>query len=104
MPIYKHIDNIYILGKLVSNNVKPILIDFNNTKYYNKFLNKDYIIEFNNIMQDLKLKYKFEFIDLNKYSRTFKDQDFLDFDNLSDAGAIKATKIINELIGAKARR
>lgn len=95
-------ENIKILKKfleyLISNNVKPILVNFNNTKYYNKFLDKEYIIEFNNIIQDLKVKYKFEFIDLNKYSSTFEDQDFVDFDHLSDTGAVKATEIINRKI------
>lgn len=85
------------LRYLSSKNVKPIIVNFITTEYYNNFFDKGYILEYNNIIKELKDEFVFEFIDLNGFS-IFKETDFVDIDHMSDEGALKVSKILNEML------
>ncbi|WP_147568541.1 hypothetical protein [[Clostridium] dakarense] len=93
---YNHIFNEFI-GFLEENNIDPIIVIFPNTKYYSNFLDKNYENEFYNIMKKIKERYKVKIIDFSK-ENIFLEEDFIDFDHMSEAGAIKITKEINNLL------
>lgn len=79
-------------------NIDVIVINFPVTDYYYKYLEKEFINDYNHVLNNLINDYSIKFIDLNKNEFGFQDSDFRDFDHLNGKGAIKATSIINDLI------
>lgn len=67
------------------------------TKYYQKGVNPQLIIDFYNCMNPLKERYKFKLIDLYQ-SDIFETSDFYDYDHLNDQGAKKlGERLIREI-------
>lgn len=93
---YKHIFNEFV-DFLISNNVEPIIVLFPKTKYYRQYVDKRYENEFYKIMYEMKQRTKVSVIDLCKQD-VFIEEDFIDFDHMSEIGAVKITKIINEYL------
>jgi hypothetical protein len=85
------------LDYLCNKNVEPIIINFPATSYYYKFFNQEFISRYKSIINELSKLYRFKFIDLNDYD-IFDEDDFVDFDHLNAAGALKATGILNDLL------
>ncbi|BCZ48607.1 hypothetical protein psyc5s11_46740 [Clostridium gelidum] len=77
---------------LKKRNVQPVIVNFPTSKYYNKFLDKRFKEEYYDIIESLNKESKLEFIDLN--NNLFNDEDFRDFDHMSDLGAYKINNIL----------
>lgn len=92
---YNYIFNEFI-SFLEENNIEPIIVVFPSTKYYSKFLDKNYEKEFYKIVDRIKERTKI--IDFSKQDRLFIEDDFIDFDHMSEAGAIKITNELNKLL------
>lgn len=82
---------------LNNKNVEPIVVIFPNTKYYSEFLNKNYEKQFYNIINNIKISQNINLIDFSKFD-IFEERDFIDFDHMSEIGAIKITDEINKRI------
>lgn len=82
---------------LKENDIEPIIVVFPSTKYYTKFVNKIYENEFYNIINGLYEKYEIKLVDFTKIDM-FEEDDFIDFDHMSESGAIKVTKYINKIL------
>ena len=93
---YNEIFNEFICF-LHEKNIEPIIIIFPNTKYYSEFLNESYEREFYNIIEHISRKWKIKLIDFSKKD-IFEESDFIDFDHMSETGAIKITKEINKYL------
>jgi hypothetical protein len=93
---YNEIFNEFICF-LHEKNIEPIIIMFPNTKYYSKFLNESYEREFYNTIEQVNKKWKIKLIDFSKKD-IFEESDFIDFDHMSEIGAIKITKEINQYL------
>lgn len=91
-------ENLNILNSFVSfcneRNVEIYMIAFPSTRFYKKYLLKEfkdsYISALKSINGDIK------FIDLNEID-IFTDEDFVDMDHLDVSGAIKVSEYINNL-------
>lgn len=91
---YNYIFNDFI-DFLVRKNIEPVIVIFPTTKYYNKFLNKDYEEEFYKIIQSINEKNWVKIVDLSKED-IFNEDDFIDFDHMSEVGALKITNYLNK--------
>lgn len=93
---YNHVFNEFM--KFLNNkNIEPILVVFPSTKYYNKFLNKNYEESFYTIVSEISEKFEIKIIDFSK-NDIFEESDFIDFDHMSEVGAIKITKKLKKSI------
>lgn len=77
--------------------IEPIVVIFPNTKYYSEHLNKNYEKEFYNIIGEVENNVHIKLIDFSKCD-IFKEEDFIDFDHMSEIGAVKITDEINKRI------
>lgn len=82
------------IDMLIQSNVEPIIVVFPNTIYYSRFLDKNYKIEFYKILNKIKEKSNVKIIDFSNED-IFTFDDFIDFDHMSELGAIKITKELN---------
>lgn len=81
---------------LSTKKIKPVIVNFATTKYYNEFFDTEYISEYKKIINNLSTLYNFKFVDLNDYD-IFTEEDFVDFDHMGDTGALKVSKILSDL-------
>ncbi|TAN64431.1 hypothetical protein WS9_014155 [Paraclostridium sordellii 8483] len=77
--------------------VEPVIVVFPTTKYYSKFINKTYENEFYKIIDGIKEKYTVKLVDFSKMD-IFEEDDFIDFDHMSEAGCIKITHELNKIL------
>ncbi|MBE1443761.1 D-alanyl-lipoteichoic acid biosynthesis protein DltD [Paenibacillus sp. OAS669] len=77
---------------LVKRKIEPIVINFPTTPYYNKYLNQDFITEYYSVINNLKSKLTFTFLDLN--NKEFTEEDFTDMDHMSELGAWKVSHLL----------
>ena len=91
-------ENIQILNSFVSfcnrRNVIVYLISFPSTRFYQKYLLKEYKESYISALNSIDDK--IQFIDFNDLDM-FDDKDFLDMDHLEKSGAIKVSEFINNL-------
>lgn len=91
---YNNIFNEFI-DMLLQSNVEPVIVVFPNTTYYSRFLDENYEIEFYKIVDEIKEKSNVKIIDFSKED-IFISDDFIDFDHMSEIGAIKITRELNK--------
>lgn len=96
---YKCIFNEFI-DFLFKSNVEPVIAIFPTTKYYSKFLNKNYEKDFYKIIDGLKVGRNIKIVDFSK-ENIFNEDDFIDFDHMSELGACKITKELNKILKTK---
>ena len=77
--------------------VEPVIVVFPTTKYYSKFINKTYEDEFYKIIYGIKEKYTVKLVDFSKID-IFEEDDFIDFDHMSESGCIKITHELNKIL------
>lgn len=91
-------ENIQLLRAFIRDlNEKGIItyiINFPTSSYYNQYTKGNFKNEFHKEINTLKENYTFYFIDLNDGSYDFQDEDFIDIDHLSEAGAMKVKHIL----------
>jgi len=91
-------ENIEILNSFVSfcnkRNVIAYLISFPSTRFYQKYLLKEYKESYISALNSIDGE--IQFIDFNDLDM-FDDKDFLDMDHLEKSGAIKVSEFINNL-------
>lgn len=91
-------ENKKVLNSFVSfcneRNVKVCIIAFPSTRFYKKYLLKDYKKSYMSFLNSIDGA--IHFIDFNS-SNMFTDEDFVDMDHLDIKGAIKVSKFINNL-------
>ncbi|WP_242841857.1 hypothetical protein [Clostridium beijerinckii] len=96
MDSYK--ENIDIMNSFVSfcneRNVKIYLIAFPGTKFYEKYLLKEYKESYASALS--LINGEIRFIDFDEFC-AFDDKDFVDMDHLDEGGAVKVSWIINNL-------
>ncbi|WP_242824655.1 D-alanyl-lipoteichoic acid biosynthesis protein DltD [Clostridium tyrobutyricum] len=78
-------------------NIKPIVVVYPVTKYYSKYFSARIETEFHSIIDRVKKKYDFQYMDYFR-SDYFKDSDFGDVSHLNWIGAEKFTNILNKNI------
>lgn len=78
-------------------NIKPIAVVFPASKYYTKYFSKRIEDEFHSIINEVRKKHDFQYIDYFR-SDLFTDDDFQDVSHLNPQGAEKFTKMLNEII------
>ncbi len=86
-----------MLDLAVKFEIKPILLICPTAKIYSENLPQKVKEEFLGIISDLKIDYQFQFLDLFD-SSLFQDSDFFNPSHLNDHGAMKLSKLLNELI------
>ncbi|WP_394866622.1 hypothetical protein [Paraclostridium bifermentans] len=96
---YKEYKDIFksFLTFLKDNKVEPIIVVFPNTLYYKNSLSPNYEREFYSIINEIDKLYDIKFVDFSKID-IFDEVDFIDFDHMSELGAIKITKELNKYI------
>ncbi|MFR3568720.1 MAG: hypothetical protein ACLTUR_12020 [Paraclostridium sordellii] len=77
--------------------VEPVIVVFPTTKYYSKFINETYKEEFYKIIDGIKEKYTVKLVDFSKID-IFEEDDFIDFDHMSESGCIKITHELNKIL------
>ena len=77
--------------------VEPVIVVFPTTKYYSKFINKTYEDEFYKTIYGIKEKYTVKLVDFSKID-IFEEDDFIDFDHMSESGCIKITHELNKIL------
>ncbi|MFR3556917.1 MAG: hypothetical protein ACLTUN_00175 [Paraclostridium sordellii] len=77
--------------------VEPVIVVFPSTKYYSKFINETYKDEFYKIIDGIKEKYTVKLVDFSKID-IFEEDDFIDFDHMSESGCIKITHELNKIL------
>ena len=77
--------------------VEPVIVVFPTTKYYSKFINETYKDEFYKIIDGIKEKYTVKLVDFSKID-IFEEDDFIDFDHMSESGCIKITHELNKIL------
>lgn len=82
---------------LNESNVEPVVIVFPTTKYYRKYLHKDFKLKLSQIIENSRNEFDFKVIDLNEFD-IFEERDFRDVDHLNQLGSMKATILINQEI------
>ncbi|MFL0166534.1 hypothetical protein ACJDTP_15790 [Clostridium sp. WILCCON 0112] len=91
-------ENINIMNSFVSfcneRNVKVYLLVFPGTKFYKKYLLKEYKESYASALS--LISGEIRFIDLDEFC-VFDDKDFVDMDHLDEGGAVKVSWIINNL-------
>lgn len=91
-------ENINILNSFVSfcneRNVKVYMITFPSTRFYKKYLLKEFRDSYLTALNSINGE--FEFIDFNDLDM-FDDRDFIDMDHLDECGAIKVSEYLNNL-------
>ena len=91
-----YLENITILNSFVlfcnENNVRPILLLFPGSKYYNYYLNSKYEDKYAEALNEIKGI--MHFLDFTK-NDIYDESDFLDMDHLNLRGAEKTSNIIN---------
>lgn len=85
---------------LKKNNIQPIIVVFPSTKYYAKFINKIYENKFYNIISRLNEKYVIKLVDFTKIN-IFEEDDFIDFDHMSEQGCKKITLLLGDILDKK---
>lgn len=80
---------------LNSKNIKTTILILPTTKYYSKYLNKDYKKQFYEVVGNIKKNLDFEIIDLYE-SDILNEDNFIDVDHINESGAIKITNYLNE--------
>ena len=99
---YEHTrrENVILVGEmveyLIQHDIMPAFVIFPFTKYYNAYIDKEYRMDIEKILQDLP--YPVEFLDMNDYQEMFDDSDYLDSDHLNLQGALKATSLLNDFL------
>ncbi|AUN13091.1 hypothetical protein [Paraclostridium sordellii] len=93
---YNYIFNDFI-NFLEEKGVEPVIVVFPTTKYYSKFINKTYEDEFYKIIYGIKERYTVKLVDFSKMD-IFEEDDFIDFDHMSEAGCIKITHELNKIL------
>ena len=83
------------IDMLVQNRVEPVIVVFPNTKYYSSFIDNNYEDEFYKIVDKIKEKINVKIIDFSKED-IFVSDDFIDFDHMSEVGAVKITRELNK--------
>lgn len=79
------------------NNIEVVIVVFPTTKYYSKFLDEKYEYEFYKIVETIKEKFEVTIVDFSK-SDIFIEDDFIDFDHISEIGSCKITQQLNNII------
>ncbi len=79
-----------ILFLLKTNNIKPIVVIYPTQKIYSSYFSEKRIVEFYEILNEVRSKYDFQLIDMFS-SSYFKEEDFSDGDHLNKIGARKMT-------------
>lgn len=82
---------------LKNNKIKPIVIVCPASEYYTKYFSKKIEDEFHSIINEFEKEYDFQYIDYFR-SKEFDDKYFQDVSHLTPEGAVKFTKILNNLI------
>ncbi|WP_058830197.1 hypothetical protein [Paenibacillus polymyxa] len=80
---------------LCEKNIELVVLNFPATPYYYSSLNKEFIEDFYAIINEMKLKGNFKFLDLAAVG-LFVESDFVDIDHLSDSGALKVNDLIKQ--------
>ena len=80
---------------LAERDIRIIFVIFPFTGWYNQYINPEYREDIYRALDGLKTPV--EFLDMNGLD-CFHDGDFLDTDHLNDAGAQKASKILNAFL------
>ena len=93
---YNFIFNDFI-NFLEEKGVEPVIVVFPTTKYYSKFINKTYEDEFYKTIYGIKEKYTVKLVDFSKID-IFEEDDFIDFDHMSETGCIKITHELNKIL------
>ncbi|WP_026517152.1 hypothetical protein [Butyrivibrio sp. MC2021] len=95
-----HKENIAIVRDMVEflhdHGVIPLFFITPYTRYYNEYIYKGYKEDIFKTLDSLDLPV--ELFDMNDYQDVFFDEDFLDSDHLNDAGAQKATEMLNSYL------
>ncbi|HEY5588549.1 MAG TPA: hypothetical protein VIK86_06295 [Candidatus Paceibacterota bacterium] len=86
------------INMLIGKNIEPIIVIFPVTKYYKYTLKDEFKDTFYQYINELNLYNKIKIVDLYN-SKGFNDNDFIDSDHLSKAGAIKVTHILSGMQG-----
>ena len=81
----------------VENGIVPVLTLYPHSSSYMELIDSSYFEELINVMEEIP--YPLHYMDMNSYRDMFTDDDFRDADHLSEAGAIKATALIDGLLG-----
>lgn len=83
---------------LSENSVTLVPVVFPTSNYYYKNLTKEYIEEFNELLEYIERIYNVKILDLRDKKYGFDDTHFIDSDHLNRKGEVKATNYINEFI------
>lgn len=86
------------ISYLKDKNIKLTVIVFPTTKQYDDNIITEFKDELESVLNYLR-ENKASILDLREYSEEFDDSDFVDSDHLNSNGKIKATKIINSILG-----
>lgn len=94
-------ENIEILESFIkylnSKSILTNIIILPCTKYYTNYIDENFQVDLYNVLDCIKKKgFKFKVLDLS-YDSEFDDNDFIDYDHLSELGAIKATEKIYDM-------
>ncbi|MBQ8945537.1 MAG: hypothetical protein IJ058_01875 [Lachnospiraceae bacterium] len=81
----------------VENSIVPVLAMYPHSANYMELIDSSYTEELMNVME--QIPYPLHYIDMNADCELFTNDDFRDADHLSEAGAFKATALIDELLG-----
>ncbi|WP_027634452.1 hypothetical protein [Clostridium hydrogeniformans] len=76
-------------------NIQPIVLILPATKYYRDYFSEEYKKQFYEGIEELQNKFNFKLMDFYD-SELFQEEDFVDFDHMSDKGAYKLSNILNE--------
>jgi len=85
------------LRLLKNNKIEPIVLVCPCSKHYINFFSKRIEDEFHSIIKEVGQEYNFQYIDYFR-SEEFEDDYFQDVSHLTPKGAVKFTKILNEVI------
>ena len=80
----------------VENGIVPVLAMYPHSLNYMELIDSSYIDELISVMEEIP--YPLHFIDMNANPELFTEDDFRDSDHLSEAGAFKATVLIDRLL------
>jgi RNase H-fold protein (predicted Holliday junction resolvase) len=95
-------ENVHIFEEYIKmlreNNIEPIVVVFPATKYYYNYFSKRIENEFSAIIDSMRKKFNFVYLDYFKSHVFETDEDFWDVSHLNESGAQKVTKFINDYI------
>lgn len=75
----------------------PVLVMFPLTSYYNRYFSKKKFDEVRDFCKAVSGEYNIQFLDLSGDER-FHDGDFYDAEHLNKQGAVKASKILSDVM------